>query len=260
MLKKVIKWIVLLSIVVIGGCCSGTQSSVQTQYANDIMTLETDTIAIVSLDEDKDLAVHCAGVWVSRDTIVTAAHCIENPAFSELTQMLGEDFVKKFMPNISTAGNDVSYLINSDVSNISDVGPTHSARLAKVLFYDKGKDIAVLQAKGNIPDHTIAKISRDQVYVGENVHIMGHKVGYWWSYSRGYVAQVRIQSGPTKENVKVIQIDGTVWLGNSGGGAFNEKGELIGLCAYVDNRGPGLSFFIHRDIILNALVKANALR
>lgn len=263
MLKKFMKWLIIISLIAIDGCCSSVVQDVKTPasliHANAVANLESNTVAIVSIEHDKSVNIHCAGVWVSAEIIVTSAHCVENPAFNELLGVLGKDFVEKHMPELNLTENNVSYLVSSDVSNVTDVGVIHPARDAKVLLYDKGKDIAILYANDS-PKHTIAVISKDIIRFGDDVHIMGHKIGYWWSYSRGYISKVRIQAGPMQENIKVIQIDGTVWLGNSGGGAFNEKGELIGICAYIDKRGPGLSFFVHRDVILNALKRANVMQ
>lgn len=263
MLKKFVKWLIIVSLIAINGCYSSTTQNVNTPasliYADAITNLESNTVAIVTVDHNKSVNIHCAGVWVSDDVIITSAHCVENPTFNELLEMLGKDFIEKHMPEINLKANDIKYIVSSDISNVTNIGIIHPARNAKVLLYDKGKDIAILHAPG-APKHTVAIISRDTIRYGDDVHIMGHKIGYWWSYSKGYISKVRIQTGPMQESVKVIQVDGTVWLGNSGGGAFNKKGELIGICAYIDKRGPGLSFFIHRDIILNALKRANVMQ
>ena len=48
---------------------------------------------------------------------------------------------------------------------------------------------------------------------------------------------------------KTLQISSPAWRGNSGGGAFDADGKLIGISSWVSARGPMLGFFIHRDEI-----------
>jgi S1-C subfamily serine protease len=61
-------------------------------------------------------------------------------------------------------------------------------------------------------------------------------------------------SGPVGISEKIIQISAPVWLGNSGGGAFDEDGRLIGICSWISKNGPQLTFFVHRDAINKFIV------
>jgi S1-C subfamily serine protease len=59
--------------------------------------------------------------------------------------------------------------------------------------------------------------------------------------------------GDQQIKAKVVQISAPIWIGNSGGGAFNSDGHLIGLSSWITLRAPSVAFFIHRDEIKNFL-------
>lgn len=60
--------------------------------------------------------------------------------------------------------------------------------------------------------------------VGETVYAIGTPKGYEKSITRGLVSQLRRRRGTV-----TIQTDAAISPGSSGGGLFNEKGELIGI-------------------------------
>jgi S1-C subfamily serine protease len=83
------------------------------------------------------------------------------------------------------------------------------------------------------------------------VHVVGHPVGFWWTYSSGYVSNTWSDiEGPEPMRGQMLQVSAPVWNGNSGGGAFDEKGHLIGIASWISKAGPQLSFFVHRDVII----------
>jgi S1-C subfamily serine protease len=45
-----------------------------------------------------------------------------------------------------------------------------------------------------------------------------------------------------------MQVSAPVWFGNSGGGAFNDEGEIVGIASFI-MKGPSLGFFIPVDSI-----------
>jgi Trypsin-like peptidase domain len=60
-----------------------------------------------------------------------------------------------------------------------------------------------------------------------------------------------LRKGP-KGNAFFWQTKGTNEEGNSGGGMFSEKGELLGICS---GNQQGFGYFVHRDEIFTALKK-----
>ena len=125
-------------------------------------------------------------------------------------------------------------------------------RTASVLKIDKKIDLALLTTYTDGIDHPIAILSSDVISTGDQVHVLGHPVSYAWSYTKGYVAAIRPDvpgPGDMGKIEKILQVSAPIGLGNSGGGAFDSQGKLIGICSWISKMGPNLSFFIHRDVI-----------
>jgi S1-C subfamily serine protease len=66
----------------------------------------------------------------------------------------------------------------------------------------------------------------------------------WWSYAEGVVA-----SSTKSESADSIQVSAPIWMGNSGGGAFDEKGRLVGLCTRMLAYVPNVGFFVPATVI-----------
>ncbi len=167
---------------------------------------------------------NCAGVWISKTLILTANHCVdEHP------------------PNFQ-------YVMPGDLDD-------KKTREALLLATDKKVDLALLIANPeDLPEHNIAKLSEDPIITGDPIHVVGHTAGYPWTYSYGFVSAIRDSMfGPSAFDTKVVQISAPVWMGNSGGGAFDVNGQLVGICSWVSKNGPQLTFFIHRDIVKSFL-------
>lgn len=212
------------------GCCSGIAGTdlasvppaprAEVVQHVDASKLKDATVAIVKEVSGVVLAT-CAGVWVDKNLILTASHCID----------------------------DESLMFKYSTENDYDID---KARNAILISTDKNSDLALLLADPkNVPEHAIATISNDEIVVGEEVHIVGHTSGYTWTYTRGYSSSIRnAMKSPAGIYIKkVLQISAPTWMGNSGGGVFNKKGELIGISSWISGNGPNLSFFIHKDMI-----------
>jgi len=94
--------------------------------------------------------------------------------------------------------------------------------------------------------------------VGADAHAIGHPVGELWTYTRGYVSQVRSNyrwSGPDKADreATVIQTQTPINPGNSGGPLLDSDGELIGLNSFKKNDAPGINYAVSTDTIQNFL-------
>ena len=85
--------------------------------------------------------------------------------------------------------------------------------------------------------------------IGDDVHAIGHPLGEDWTYTRGYVSQLRKdyawQTGVSEHHVaNVIQTQTPINPGNSGGPLLNDNGELIGVNSFGNTRGEGINFAI----------------
>jgi len=95
--------------------------------------------------------------------------------------------------------------------------------------------------------------------VGEDAHAVGHPRGEVWTYTKGYVSQVRESyewKGDDKSpshRADVIQTQTPINPGNSGGPLVNSIGELIGLNSFINANSPGINFAIATSSIRDFL-------
>ena len=185
------------------------------------------TVALVARNSDEEVVPYCTGVWISVDEIVTAAHCV---ALDE-------------MGIISPVGEYIHYIIEKEVRGIfKEPAAIH---LSKVILFDSKRDVAVLRAvMAGVPVHGVAELGKELPGIGERVYMVGHPRGLYWTFSNGVVSAYRVD----EEMGPMIQVNGTVWYGNSGGGLFDREGKLIGIASQLTGV-PNMAYFVHLDSI-----------
>ena len=138
---------------------------------------------------------------------------------------------------------DENYLIN-EVDSYS----------AKIINTNETKDLAILKVE-NLPLQ-LKPVNYGKfrsVRPGQTVFAMGHPEGLLWTFSPGYVNQVRpnykwrYKSSSHKANV--IQTDANINPGNSGGPLFDKNKKLIGVNTFIAE-GEGLNFAIAIDDVI----------
>ena len=98
--------------------------------------------------------------------------------------------------------------------------------------------------------------------IGEEVYAIGAPQGLDLSLSRGIISQLRGNYG--KQSAPIIQTDAAISPGSSGGGLFNENGELLGITTFKFSGGAseGLSFALPvewvKELMMHAGVKIAA--
>jgi S1-C subfamily serine protease len=118
----------------------------------------------------------------------------------------------------------------------------------KLLAYDKRKDLALLEVIGKLPSGIVSiKLSDDFPNIGSDVHAIGHPISLSWSYTKGYVSQVRESYNwkyeKSEHQASVIQTQTPISPGNSGGPLLNEDGIMLGVNSFgID--GENLNFAI----------------
>ena len=138
---------------------------------------------------------------------------------------------------------DENYLIN-EVDSYS----------ARIINTNETKDLAILKVE-NLPLQLkpVNYGKFKSVRPGQTVFAMGHPEGLLWTFSPGYVNQVRpnykwrYKSSSHKENV--IQTDANINPGNSGGPLFDKNKKLIGVNTFIAE-GEGLNFAIAIDDVI----------
>lgn len=224
-------------LLALAACASGPDTALRAPTPDLIDNLEAQTVAlVVKLDpleamlEGSDARSFCTGVWVTETLVLTAKHCTVKTGFSVATKQQVMDGVR----------------VRQHIESFS----------ATVVGVDGAHDLALVQVD-NPPPHPVATVAAAPAK-GEHVMTMGHAMGLWWSFSSGEVAAVReLDDGFITCNV--VQTTAPTSAGNSGGGLFNTKGELVGVAHATLTRGQNLNFYIHPQYISAFLPRRSVL-
>jgi S1-C subfamily serine protease len=280
----------LLSVMVLVGCSTlgGAVNSVVPRSKLSIPELVSiegaSTVALMSYRDDKDTTQttgfrpFCTGVWVDETHIMTADHCAkaeqrwqqkrldkrkedsqnqgEPKSLQEMLERLfGGRQGNTETDTIEEKGLSVHYIVESEVV---EVGKEPAGwHLSKVVAYDESHDLALLEVVGHAtPGHKVAKLAAVTPGLGESVHIVGQTVGMYWTYIHGSVAAYRGADMLKGKDDKGpwMQVASPMYYGNSGGGAFNDYGELVGIADWIKD-APEMGFFVHLDTLRSFLDK-----
>ena len=127
-----------------------------------------------------------------------------------------------------------------------------SAEMAEgeVLAVVPEKDLALIVVESR-PEHVTGVVlaKPESIRIGDDVEAVGHPLGELWTYTRGYVSQIR-KAYTWKYNevfelsADVIQTQTPISTGNSGGPLFSRSGELIGINSFVSSSGQNINFAV----------------
>ena len=111
--------------------------------------------------------------------------------------------------------------------------------------------------KGKVPDDVKElKLSNKLPEVGSDVHAIGHPGSLSWTYTKGYVSQVRPNYKwsyeKTIHQASIIQTQTPISPGNSGGPLINSEGELLGVNSFKA-AGENLNFAVTSLEVINFL-------
>jgi serine protease Do len=89
---------------------------------------------------------------------------------------------------------------------------------------------------------------------GEHVFAVGNPMALYWSYTEGVVSAIREQTFGDRE-ITVYQTQTPINQGNSGGGLYNMRGELVGINTWTQDKAhaEGLSFAISAQSLVDLL-------
>ncbi len=226
--------VLFLALLVSGvmGCTSIVDPPVRfavTAPTPDVAGLISKTVALVG-----DGGAYCSGVWVSDTTIVTANHCVAESAI----------------------GEPVEYVVRDDVyaNGELEASDTISARASTLYARDADHDLVLLHAP-QAPAHLNAPVSTGAVRAGQRVSAMGMPLGEWFSYSSGDVAALRYLNSHGHV-ILFVQATTPISGGSSGGGLFDEFGELVGITHATFTNGQNMNLFIHYQYVHDLLVKS----
>jgi hypothetical protein len=117
----------------------------------------------------------------------------------------------------------------------------------KILKIAKNKDLALLTINSNL-DRVLDFNEGCNIQVASDAHAVGHPIGNYWSYSKGYISRFQKQKQMDVwegDNfvADVIQTQTPINPGNSGGPLVDNNGNLIGLNTF-SGEGIGINYAV----------------
>jgi len=110
---------------------------------------------------------------------------------------------------------------------------------AKLIYGDPAGDRCFLQVDGMVL-HPVQGVRRaEELKVGETVYSVGTPSGLERTFDVGLITGLRQWEG-----VRVVQTSAQTWYGSSGGGLFDERGNLIGITTAIAANMPHTGFAI----------------
>lgn len=137
-----------------------------------------------------------------------------------------------------------------------------SMYVPEIVRVDRDADLAILRVRG-MPDHVVELPLGDiaEVRVGADVHAIGHPSGELWTYTRGFVSQVRPgyqwQTESGRHAATVIQTQTPINPGNSGGPLMDEDGRVVGINTFVRAQTQGINYAVSVADLRTLLAAAN---
>lgn len=202
--------------------CVSTEAPTTSGIRSDLAGhLTSATVALVDTDHNGELFAFCSGVLLPGNRVITAAHCLDDSStgmWVATESSLAEENAVMFFPEV----------------------------------VDVPHDLAVLQSNAVLEGAHPAAVSSYSPNRGEVVIVVGHPAGLGWTMTTGIVSHPKRygMAFPNQGNdMYYLQHQAPIHPGNSGGGVFNENGELVAIVS-GGIRGAGhLAFSVHLDFI-----------
>lgn len=246
----------------------------ETKQASLINHLSNSTVVLLAVNDEHKLMSSCAGVFVAPQKILTAKHCLEpylpytkdDSSLKELEELLKimtltpeeklhfkqiEIFKKDWSDGVI---KDIKIPIKlfkqlKEASDNDELNPY----TASVIDMDPKNDLALLSLDNHV-DHEHVSLPKTDVFLGQQIHVIGHPAALEYTYHQGFISGSRYQMFENNM-MHYIQVSSPVFNGNSGGGAFDKKGNLIGICSIFLNGVPQVSYFVHTNEIKEFISK-----
>lgn len=129
----------------------------------------------------------------------------------------------------------------------------------RILTYSKKADLLIFKLKNikNFPDINLSK----NTAILESVLAIGGPFQYRNSVTEGQINGGKRSFGNDEHPMGIrmenlLQISTPILPGNSGGGLFNSKGELIGITTCTDTQGKNINFAIPIEDVLKLIRRA----
>jgi len=212
------------------------QDQKRVSYRGNVDQLLSNTVCI--LDESSE----CIGAGVVLDD--ASAH--EVMPMMSLDYLSKHSFIVTNFHVIESGEIPQVLFMPSDSLNL-DSGVLATAEIVSTA---PGKDLALLLVRSKpqfVDGASMTSVSKDNI--GDEVEAIGHPSGMMWTYTKGYISQVRAAyewnyNDSYTMNADVIQTQTPISGGSSGGPLYNDKGKLIAINTMIKSGGQNLNFSI----------------
>lgn len=139
--------------------------------------------------------------------------------------------------------DEVGVIFSADSNSVIRDQRTYVADVVKVVTEH---DLALVRLR-NSPKNMLAFPlgNASNVSQGMTVHAIGHPEGLLWTYTKGYVSQIRLlHVWGEGRSADVIQTQTPINAGNSGGPLFTDRGQLIGVNTAGAEESEGLNISV----------------
>jgi len=202
----------------------------------------------------------CSGTLISvtERHILTAEHCVNTlTAFIEEDEIQPDGTVNKVKRSYRKPLEVTQSVLDEDGNIIGT--HVYRAKLVKVLAKN---DLALIQTMGPVIAKQAAVVlpATADMQRGETAYIVGNPLGLESTVTKGVISHIKRElpgASGIENDVKFTQLDGGAAPGNSGGGVFNESGQLIGVLVRGVNGANFLSFAVDIDDIRAFLAPAD---
>ncbi len=186
------------------------------------------TVLVESYDENENPIGFGSGAIISKNQIVTNVHVINNATYILVVPYGGLEDINK----------PVYYL----------------ATIEKII---PDKDLALLKIN-EVLQNPLEIDKTCNIKIASDAHAVGHPEGNFWSYTKGYISQVRDNyvwnySDNQEFQAQVIQTQTPINPGNSGGPLVNSESKLIGINSFGFPEAPGINFAVSCNEIINLI-------
>ena len=162
----------------------------------------------------------CSGTIVSDNKVVTAAHCLPRVRQNNSRAKKGQPYGYKFYEPLDVTrhifdkqGNDIGKIVYKAV----------------VYKYDEKHDVAILANVSDVKFTDWVRINTTPVKYGDKIYTIGNPAMWYNVVAEGTIIKPKLPLNLGQGFFDGILFDAAIMGGSSGGGLFNDKGELIGL-------------------------------
>lgn len=163
----------------------------------------------------------CSGTIVSDNKVVTAAHCLPRVRQdNSIRAAKGQPYGYKFYEPLDVT----RYIFDRQGNNLGKI-----VYKALVYKYDEKHDVAILANVSGVKFSEWARINTTPVKYGDKIYTIGNPAMWPNVVAEGTVIKPKLPINLGEGFIDGILFDAAIMGGSSGGGLFNDNGELIGL-------------------------------